>query len=111
MTGALQTAQEQAFIAEVMSRHARAVEQLGPGGLGPWREVLDDVPRLMALAERGVLDRALIQQHAGHTERAARVRNLHDLVELAGGQLICAHCTTPGRPVEFPCPTILALDS
>lgn len=114
MTGAAAvttTGEEQAFIAHASDLYARVVEQLGAGGLGTWREHLADVPRLLALAERGVLDRALIQQHAGHMERAARVRNLHDLVELAGGQLICAHCSVPGRPVEFPCPTILALDS
>lgn len=66
---------------------------------------------LLSPTERRTLNQALIQQHAGEQERAARVRQLHPPVELPGAQLICAHCSVPGRPVEFPCPTILALDS
>lgn len=79
-------------------------------GLGDLRELLEDVQRLVALAERGVLDRALIQQHAGFRERAERVRGLHDSFAMAGGLLVCRHCSSEFRLVQFPCPTLVALD-
>lgn len=107
----LEAARDQSFIARAMARHRSAVDELGPGShLGHVRASLHDVPELLALAERGVADRALIQQHDGHEERAGRVRNLHGSDDLGGGLIVCTHCSVPGRVVEYPCPTLDALD-
>lgn len=95
-----------AFLAEVSDRNERVVK-----AVAELQALLRDVPSLVALAERGLLDRALIQQHAGQRERAAAVRELHDLVELVGGQPICAHCSElAGRPIAFPCRTVAVID-
>lgn len=73
-------------------------------------QLFEDVPQLASLARRGVLDRSLIQQHAGHAERSQAVRDLHAAFEMAGGLIVCAHCSCEFRLVEYPCPTLVALD-
>lgn len=95
-----------AFLCSVQGRRDRVA-----GALSELEELLRDVPRLVALAERGLLDRALIRQHAGHQERADAVRELHEPMELLSGLTVCAHCSElAGRPVESMCPTIVRLD-
>lgn len=90
-----------AFVAAVADRRAGVVS-----ALAELQELLRDVPRLAALAERGLLDQALIRQHAGLQERAASVRELHDLTELPGTGPICTHCSELARrPIAWPCPT------
>lgn len=94
-----------AFLTAVAERRDRVVK-----AVVELQELLRDIPRLVALSERGLLDRALIQQHAGHQERAAAVRELHEPLELIGARLVCTHCSGHGPFVEFPCPTLVALD-
>lgn len=77
-----------------------------PHSFDPLTRALSDVPRLVEIAKRGLLDRALIRQQAGLRERAAAVRELHDITELPGSGPICAHCSELAqRPVGWPCPT------
>lgn len=99
-------AMDLAFLAAVKGRRDRVA-----GALSELEELLRDIPRLVALAERGLLDRALIRQHAGHQERAVAVRELHKPLELIGARLCCAHCSDALlNYVEYPCPTLVALD-
>lgn len=75
------------------------------------REALGDVPRLVEIARQGLLDRALIQQRAGQQERCATVQELHDVVEILRGLVVCGHCSElAGRPIAYPCPTIARHD-
>jgi len=77
-----------------------------PQAFDPLARALSDVPRLMEIAKRGLLDRALIRQQAGLRERAEGVRTLHDLTELPGTGPICTHCSELARrPIAWPCPT------
>ena len=105
MSTTTEVAAEFAFVGSVGGRRDRVA-----GALSELEELLRDIPRLVALAERGLLDRVLIQQHAGHLERATAVRELHEPVELLGARLVCGHSSRHGRYVEFPCPTLVALD-
>jgi hypothetical protein len=105
-TSTADIAAEQLLVASIEQRHRLVTELYGSSlGYGELRQIVADVPRLARLAHRGLLDRALIQQHAGHAERADRVRDLHACVELPGSRLICRHCRA-----EFPCQTLVALD-
>jgi len=97
---------QQLFVGVVEQRHRLVMELYGSSlGHGELRQIVADVPRLAKIAHRGLLDRALIQQHAGYAERAERVRELHACLELPGSRLICRHCRA-----DFPCPTLVALD-
>lgn len=96
---------ELGFLAEAAGRHERAT-----AALAVVRQALEGIPRLVALAERGLLDRALIQQHTGIRERAAAVRELHEPLELLSSQTVCASCSSSDRFVEYPCPTLVILD-
>lgn len=105
-TSTADVAREQLFVGVVEQRHRLVMELYGASlGYGELRQIVADVPRLARLAHRGLLDRALIQQHAGHQQRAQAVRDLHMCLELPGGRLICRHCR-----VDYVCPTLSLLD-
>lgn len=104
--GYLAQASARADFAEKVLKVLRQESPGRPQAFDPLARVLGDVPQLVELAKRGLLDRALIQQQAGLRERAAAVRTLHDLTELPGTGPICAHCSELARrPVAWPCPT------
>jgi len=115
MSASTEEAADLGYLAEVAARAAfaekvlKVLRQEAPGrpqAFDPLAHVIADVPRLMEIANRGLLDRALIRQQAGLRERAEAVRNLHDLTELPGTGPICAHCSELAqRPVAWPCPT------
>lgn len=115
MSASTEEAVDLGYLAEAASRAKFASKVLlvlrqesagRPQALDPLARALGDVPRLVEIARRGLLDRALIRQQAGLRERAAAVRTLHDLTELPGTGPICTHCSELARrPVGWPCPT------
>lgn len=114
MSASTEEAADLDFLAEATSRGKLAGKVLKvlrqdygrPQAFDPLAHAIGDVPRLVEIAKRGLLDRALIRQQAGLRERAAAVRALHDLTELPGTGPICAHCSELAqRPVAWPCPT------
>lgn len=120
MSASTEEAADLGYLAEATGRATfagkvlKVLRQESPGrpqAFDPLARVLADVPRLVELARRGLLDRALIRQRAGQQERCATVQELHEPVETLAGLVVCAHCSElAGRPIPYACPTIARHD-